>query len=1512
MRRYPLLVVSIVLSCLFLFLRSNLSSRFAEVEQGYREGTAVNLSRGLEQEKLTDVLLYHNYVSHRTDAEFIAGQVVNKLQENDGLSNLYELNKRIWQVDVAFVDSLGGPALRERLDSSRVKMGWKPSVMTNKFISELKSDTTLSQKEKGRLEVIVTKRDATANVLRCFWGRKVKRCPSVVVRLSEHYLDSLKGPQSEVLAYLKTDVNGRAVFKGLDVKRSYSVIPIKKDFEYGESKGTVGGSLYECAKSGKLKCKFTEQPHKIPLLDNRTLKQIKEDHSITVRMPNEFKSLLIKWLVLFFAFWWGLYVLVKCRRIDVDTGIFAILMFLTGLCLLTMFSINEPLTDKILGGQMTQGILIGIVVIGVILSVDFVKLYQNKSFMGFDVPGEIIKWLFKPFRSKISYLILVLRKEEGIYHKLLALGLIVVCLPFIILDFLRFYRLSDWVNHSLNNIPKGETYLLAALILTVLLFTPLGMAVGGMKVNLNFAGVIFQPSEIAKYLTVVFMAAFFCQHADVIIQYSREGNYGLWKNKFRMLTAIFLGLGILMLMYLLLGDMGPALVLAFTFIFLYSMVKSKVDLENSHENQKLQRILTCDLAMLAYGIISFILFLLIGRRLDNMDVFCFVWFGVWILFGIFYKKQLFESAIFFNLIFVAFIYGGTLCRNIGLESIGERLESRKEMCVNTWGNLGLDGGEMKAGENEQVAEGLWGLATGGLSGQGLANGNTHLIPAFHTDMILESVGEQMGFVGLLLIVVVLALLLRKTIIIGYRSKHAFVFYLCLGIAIVMGVQFLMIALGSTGIIPLTGVSVPFLSFGKVSMILNLAAFGVVLSVSKSTNNAPEEGDEVISVQKQKNIGKYNYPVSVLSWLYVIFILMTLGVFLNYQLFDRNQTLIRPVYIHNDNGEPLVLYNPRIELLTKKMRVGDIYDRNGILLATSNKYLLKDDDTYEKLAFEIDTLERRLRYYPFGNHLFFMLGDYNSKLHFSDAESALVGYMAESRHLSYLRGYDNVLYDALNQPVKKDLLSYEYRANKYLPANDTISKKDFQIRDYSTLLPYLKNGINGNRIRKLNSGKEGIFDFGKIEPKDLHLTVDACLQTRMQQAMEQYCRKRKYADNKKWNKLRISIVILNAKNGELLTSANYPLPDYKKLKLTSYYSDNRKNPNWRAYTDRDLGLVYQTQPGSTAKIISALAGLRVKGDTIIKKIYRIHDDEIIESKKRGSTYDEPIGNVDMERALVESSNCYFIHLVNDYELYTSLGDMFSLLGVRIKRELPYQLYYTPMTNKSLRRWNALIDEEGQEAVKIYREYIKQRDNRQIKPSVMKKHDAWMWAWGQGEVVASPLNMARAVSIIANKGMMPTTKYVLSEKSSSFYWEEDSIKAIPVVSEGVAMKLHHIMTKEAARHHFYNMGGKTGTAERTRETDKMKRTLKSRNKEKEYVTVRQNDGWYICFINDASIHKKVNGISDVETAPLAIAVRMERLGEGMSDCAVELTDKVVLKILRETGYIKGADNKKESEI
>lgn len=1542
MKKYSLVVVSVILGVLFLLLYSNYSDRFARADEMIREQRAVSLSGEVTANQIDNVLTIHGYFDAEESA-FVSEHLAANVKKAR-LQSIGDLNKRAWQLRYDSVLVKGYDAqthtpifqdnvpecFREKLNRSRMAMGLGAECDSLYAAVNVTEAKDIDGKEHtGSVEVHVTRdvKDSMGYFAKLFLPTK-RDVSGVLVRLSRHQLVAneegrLHRDSSYVIAWAKTDEDGVARFSGLDTAYAYSVVPLREGFEYGTAKGTIGGTLGTVGDDGAIEREFAEWDHRIRVFDGYTLRSIRADQTILVRTPAEFKNQLVLYIALFYGLWWLLSFFVNRRKKGADSGLIPIMMMLTGMCVLMMFSINNPLNDRLYGVEMAQGVLGGIVVIGLFQLIDFTKFYQDRLKVGFDFPLALIAWFFKPFRRKVRYCAETLgSKKSGVIGKLLSLAIVVMCLPLLLLDLICLTRLSDSIERGFKRLPKGSGYLLLALLLTAMLFL-FGSDVGGMKVNLNLFGLMFQPSEIAKYLIVFFMAAFFAANADHIIRYSEQGNIGLFGAKMRMMVVIVVGLIGLMGLYLALGDMGPALVLATTFIILYSIVKSKIDLENATESTQLRRIFTCDLAMLFFGVVSFLLALYVGHLLGNMFIFCVAWFAVWIFVG-YVRKEIFESAILFNFIIVAFIFGGDILGFFNPDtSAAKRLASRVEMCTNTWGTIDTTGANVAhdPGENTQVAEGMWGLASGGFFGQGLGDGTPTYIPAFHTDMVLESIGEQLGFIGVLAVVLLLAMLMRRTILLGYHSSHPFTFYLCLGVAIVTAVQFVVITLGSTGIIPLTGITVPFFSFGKVSLVLNLAAYGVILSISNHAANATREESAAMQA-RQRGISKYSYSVAILSGIYSLIILFIGTAFFFFMVVDRDEILIRPVYVNSRAGLPVVQYNPRIAQLTSEMRVGNIYDRNGILLATSDRDLIGSDkyvirygakgenDTInyyklykEELGLNPDSISDLVlrRYYPFGDHLFFMLADANSKVYWG---SETHGYMAESRHQNILRGYDDV-----NGMKKVTFSSEEYSPATWYSASQSIDVR-MQLRDYSALLPYLKDGVHGSMLAELNDGAKD----GDIVPKSIQLTVDAVLQKKMQDAIKQYMEVEFAGKVRYENYSRASVVIMDAENGDLLTSSLYPLPNQKVLSdpsLPHFYDDNEHNRNtWQAYTDIDMGLFHPVHPGSTAKVISSLAAIQALGNEATDDklheytVYRGQTTGFEPASTRYRYNPQPKQEVNMRRAIIASSNVYFIRLINEshangVQAYDMLADIYAKLGVHLYGKSSYGLFYdeSNLNMEKIAQFKSL----GNESAARYRDYMAEFESlsEQDKTAApnkwrMQKHELWQALWGHNPLQATTLSMTRVAAAVVNGGQMPVTRFLTTD-------DVDHVSIVdPKYSEGVR-NLETYMRQEAyakwtdvtettaGEDHF--IGGKTGTATHIWVDE---RGRAHRNSAWNLI----EDAWFICFVD-------VKAKGESKFHPIAIAVRIER-GSG-SGRAVELTRKYVLPTLEAAGYEIDYSNK-----
>lgn len=1464
--KLSMLLVTLVLCGMLMSLLHNQQARFYQVETDYREGRAVNLSYKIDKDNLAQILLRNGYVTNESDARFIADTLAQRLQRMS-FPNLYHLQKRAYgQVPAAAADS--AHVLQNMLDRSNRLIGLCDTMPS---LQSLTSTVIVDSAARGEIVVQLYVDKQASN----------RDLSNAVVRLTEYSPDTANHVRDTVIAFAKTDSLGVAVFRGLKKDRAYSVLPVKRGSEYGSTKGIVLGKF----KRDSYTFRFEQIEHRIQMISNATIKMIKNDGTITVRTPEEYKTAVIKWFVLLLLAWWGLAVLLRIRRRDFDPLLLSSAMFLSCLCVLVMFSIQDPLTEELRGVEMASAVLMGVVAIFLLQLIDFVRLYQNGYAIPFDLPLAFVRWLFLPFKQKVSWIADTLTSRSAWYKKLGAFLLLLLSLPFAIFNIPGISKINRPILRFLNRLPKGFGWILSAILLTALLWTPLGREVGGMKVNLSILGLVFQPSEIAKYLILFFMAAFFTQNADSIIAYSQPNRLKI-RDKFRTMSWVLFGLLTLFGLYAVLGDMGPGLVLGITFVLLYSLVKSKVNLDNLSDDDKWRRIFTCDFAMLIYGVLSFGACVLIGFSV-GADLALFMaalWFVGWIVMGMAWHKQFFETAFVMNLLVFLFVFGGQIMHQLPAvrnTSAAERFEQRTDMCVNTWGYLDeeYEGRDATPVMNTQVVNGLWALATGGMNGQGLGQGNPSFVPAFHTDMILSSIGEQLGWWGLVVIALALGILLRRLVVVGYRVGHSFAFYFCMGAAIIIGVQFFIIALGGSGMIPLTGITVPLLSYGRVSMILNLAALGIILSMSAHMHT--HEHDEKKETIRHRTIGGYNFPISIVTWTFIVMMLFTLGVWQHYALWHRNTTLVRPAYVLNREGLPVIEYNPRIALITSQMWAGNIYDRNGILLATSDREKLDPKSSeYADLKavpdLDMDAVDsiaktHTRRYYPFGEQLFFMLGDQNSGILFTYDENNPIGYMAEAQHLSYLRDYDN-LHDSKGRPTKVvRLTSHKVKPDaRYARSCVRDTTIRYRLRDNHELVDYLKTGIDGSPLRRHNEeAQSGNFD--------LHLTLDADLQVAMQNKLKNHV-SQKWGNN---NLLRISVVVLDAENGDMLASANYPLPDCNSIMEADqagerYYNDNKRPKSWRAYTDRDLGLTYATPPGSTAKVMTAMAGLNKLGaHDGAHTAFDIWHYEGIDYNGAGALVEPPYGAshavVEMRQALVESSNCYFIDLLHDRDLYESLEPIYANVGIRLENKCTYNLRYpdsldTYLISPIVRRQRqvALTSWERYQLAKSAHRYVNGKDQKTL------RRGEWMWAWGQGTLDATPLAMARVVSAVQNRGQMPYTRYLMDEEKHTVQLTTpENAQAIKEFMRG-----QYENNKKSLGTHAH-LGGKTGTPHRTL-TPIGCRSGKN-----------HRDGWYIFYIDNSAAGKQ----------SLAVAVRMERVGAGSSTTAMQLSRDVVIPVLED---------------
>ena len=142
----------------------------------------------------------------------------------------------------------------------------------------------------------------------------------------------------------------------------------------------------------------------------------------------------------------------------------------------------------------------------------------------------------------------------------------------------------------------------------------------------------------------------------------------------------------------------------------------------------------------------------------------------------------------------------------------------------------------------QITQSFLAFGSGGLFGVGLGEGKQKLffLPEAHTDFVLALVGEELGFVGTVIIVLFFALFVLRGFQISTRARIPFGRYLGIGITTLIGIQALINACVVTGLLPTKGLTLPFVSYGGSSLVICLMGVGILLNISRDRQAGREE------------------------------------------------------------------------------------------------------------------------------------------------------------------------------------------------------------------------------------------------------------------------------------------------------------------------------------------------------------------------------------------------------------------------------------------------------------------------------------------------------------------------------------------------------------------------------------------------------------------------------------------------------------------------------------------------
>jgi cell division protein FtsW (lipid II flippase) len=654
---------------------------------------------------------------------------------------------------------------------------------------------------------------------------------------------------------------------------------------------------------------------------------------------------------------------------------------------------------------------------------------------------------------------------------------------------------------------------------------------------------------------------------------------------------------------------------------------------------------------------------------------------------------------------------------------------RLNMWISPWDNSFRGG--------DHLAQGLWSMAGGGLTGTGLGLGQPQRVPEIHTDLVLAAVGEQLGFLGLLAVVALYALLVWRGFRAAFRSGATYSFFLALGLALLVAIQTLLIAGGIFDVLPLSGVVSPFLSSGRTAMLANFLIFGMILGISARAGSGAginTSAEEPSTASTRRFYGAARWAAVALGLVLAAVVLRAAQV----QVFQAVRFLARGALTLQGDGYRRFEYNPRLVDIAQGFPRGDILDRNGVLLATTDPAQIeKNRAVLERLGAALPAADERQprghRYYPFGGRTFHLLGDLNERTNWAATNTSY----AERDSRIRLQGYDDFAGVAdVRQPDGR--ISREIRL------------------DYGELIPLLRH-----RWQPDHPAVRRILD----RDRTLRLTIDVRLQLRAADVLQKYARQGGFGG---------AAVVLDAATGDLLASVSYPWPARLPVNLAADAADTGTTTS-HTLIDRARYGIYP--PGSTFKMVTAMAALR-KNPQLAGQAFtcKLLPDGRVGNFVKGwgrpirddPTDRSPHGAVNLERGIVVSCNAYFAQLGAYAVGPEALLETAKALGISVAR---------PNTPK------------------------------QLKDALPQA------AYGQGQVVATPFQMARVAATLANGGAMQEGHWVIGESNTRRSQPARVLEPNLAALLGRAMR--RVVTEGTAARYLAGVSppiaGKTGTAE-----------------------------------------------------------------------------------------------------
>lgn len=164
-------------------------------------------------------------------------------------------------------------------------------------------------------------------------------------------------------------------------------------------------------------------------------------------------------------------------------------------------------------------------------------------------------------------------------------------------------------------------------------------------------------------------------------------------------------------------------------------------------------------------------------------------------------------------------------------ALAYRAFSHVEQRVTTW----LDPWPTASGQGFQLVQSLYAFGSGGFAGTGFGLGHPEKIPNAATDFVFAAIGEELGLIGATAVLIVYMLFIGSGFRIAARAERPFLKLLAAGLTAIVGIQTFIILGGVTRVIPLTGITMPFISYGGSSLVSNFALLALLLRISDESD-----------------------------------------------------------------------------------------------------------------------------------------------------------------------------------------------------------------------------------------------------------------------------------------------------------------------------------------------------------------------------------------------------------------------------------------------------------------------------------------------------------------------------------------------------------------------------------------------------------------------------------------------------------------------------------------------------